>query len=63
MAFRRTRVGIIVVYRGLVKSVRLYSQIVCPAVTTARGHIAADHIFFLLFNIKVVAKSGLFCKW
>lgn len=33
MVFRRIRVGVIVVYRGLVKTGRLYSQIVRPVVT------------------------------
>lgn len=60
MVFRRIRVGVIVVYRGLVKTGRPYSQIVCPVVTLSA--VILPPITFFLSNIKVVAKSELFCK-
>lgn len=57
MVFRRIRVGVIVVYRGLVKTGRLYSQIVCPVVTLSA--VILPWITFFLSNLKVVTKSEL----
>lgn len=48
MVFRRIRVGVIVVYRGLVKTDRLYSQIVCPVVTLSGVILPWIKFFFLI---------------
>lgn len=48
MVFRRIRVGVIIVYRGLVKTGRLYSQIVCPVVALSGVILPWIKFFFLI---------------